>query len=82
MKIVTIIGARPQFVKAATLSRVFNTEENIEEQIIHTGQHFDSNMSQVFFDEMNIPKPTINLDVHGGGHGEMTGKMLLEIEKN
>lgn len=79
-KITTIVGARPQFVKAATLSRQFQLL-GIEERIIHTGQHFDANMSEVFFDEMEIPKPTYQLDIHGLSHGAMTGRMLEAIEK-
>lgn len=80
-KIVTVVGARPQFVKAAVVSRAFSQFNNIEEIIIHTGQHFDPNMSDVFFTEMNIPKPKYNLDIHGVGHGAMTGRMLEGIEQ-
>lgn len=79
-KIITIVGARPQFVKAATLSRQFQLI-GIEEQIVHTGQHFDANMSDVFFNEMEIPKPTYNLEIHGLTHGAMTGRMLEGIEE-
>lgn len=79
-KIVTILGARPQFVKAAVLSRIIAKYHEVEEVIIHTGQHYDSNMSEVFFTEMNIPKPSYNLGVHGLSHGEMTGQMLMKIE--
>ncbi|NLO70279.1 MAG: UDP-N-acetylglucosamine 2-epimerase (non-hydrolyzing) [Porphyromonadaceae bacterium] len=79
-KIITIVGARPQFVKAATLSRQFAIL-GVNEKIIHTGQHFDANMSDVFFDEMEIPKPAYNLDIHGVGHGAMTGRMLEGIER-
>ena len=78
-KIITIVGARPQFVKAATLSRQFALL-GIEELIIHTGQHFDTNMSEVFFEEMEIPKPAYQLDIHGLTHGAMTGRMLEGIE--
>lgn len=81
MKIVTVIGARPQFIKAAVVSRVFKEQNAGEEIIIHTGQHFDDNMSRVFFEQMNIPEPDYNLDINGKGHGEMTGKMLAGIEK-
>jgi UDP-GlcNAc3NAcA epimerase len=81
MKIVTVIGARPQFVKAAALSRAMSKHANIEEIIVHTGQHFDANMSHVFFEEMDIPKPKYNLDINSIGHGAMTGRMLEEIEK-
>ena len=80
LKIVTIIGARPQFIKAAVVSRVFVNSDRINEVIIHTGQHFDSNMSDVFFDQMSIPKPDYNLGVNGLSHGAMTGKMLEGIE--
>ncbi|APG26664.1 UDP-N-acetylglucosamine 2-epimerase [Syntrophotalea acetylenivorans] len=81
MKVVTIIGARPQFVKAAVVSRVFkNNQPRVSEIIIHTGQHYDSNMSDIFFEEMEIPKPNFNLGVGGGRHGSMTGQMLEKIE--
>lgn len=79
-KIVTILGARPQFVKAAVLSRVIQKHDEIEEVIVHTGQHFDQNMSDVFFEEMRIPKPKYNLDINSMSHGAMTGKMLADIE--
>ena len=79
-KIVTILGARPQFVKAAVLSRVMKSHHQIEEVIIHTGQHFDANMSAVFFDEMEIPKPAYNLAINSLSHGAMTGQMLEKIE--
>ncbi len=81
MKIITIVGARPQFIKAAAVSRAFAKQTNIEEVIVHTGQHFDTNMSDIFFQEMEIPKPHYNLDVNGLGHGAMTGQMLEKIEK-
>jgi UDP-GlcNAc3NAcA epimerase len=80
MKIVTIIGARPQFIKAAVVSRIFQKSNQVREIIIHTGQHFDTNMSDVFFEEMCIPKPTYNLNINGLGHGAMTGQMLEGIE--
>ena len=80
-KIVTILGARPQFVKGAVLSRVIANHNEIEEVIVHTGQHYDANMSAVFFEEMQIPKPKYNLDINGLGHGAMTGQMLEAIEK-
>lgn len=80
MKVVTIVGARPQFIKAAVVSKAF-AHHHIEEVIVHTGQHFDANMSQVFFEEMQIPIPDYNLQVHSLGHGAMTGRMLEEIEK-
>ena len=81
MKVVSIIGARPQFVKAAVVSRALREDQGVEEFLVHTGQHFDDNMSRVFFDEMGIPEPNVNLGVSGGGHGAMTGSMLTEIEK-
>ena len=81
MKIVSVIGARPQFVKAAVVSRALRAGERAEEFIVHTGQHFDDNMSRVFFEEMGIPEPDANLAISGGDHGAMTGAMLTEIEK-
>jgi UDP-GlcNAc3NAcA epimerase len=81
MKILTIIGARPQFVKAAVLSRIIAEQKDIEEVLVHTGQHYDTNMSEIFFEEMSIPKPNYNLQVKSKFHGEMTGKMMTEIEK-
>jgi UDP-GlcNAc3NAcA epimerase len=80
-KIITVIGARPQFVKAAVVSRAIKANADLTEMIIHTGQHFDANMSDVFFDEMDIPKPHFNLNINGLGHGAMTGQMLEGIEK-
>ena len=80
-KIITILGARPQFVKAAVLSRIIADKGEIIEIIVHTGQHFDTNMSEVFFTEMEIPKPKYNLNINGLGHGAMTGQMLEKIEK-
>jgi UDP-GlcNAc3NAcA epimerase len=81
MKIITVIGARPQFIKASALSREFRKHPEIEEILVHTGQHFDTNMSGIFFSEMNIPEPKYNLDIHSLSHGAMTGLMLSEIEK-
>jgi UDP-GlcNAc3NAcA epimerase len=80
MKIITVIGARPQFIKAAIVSKAFAAQNNIKEIIVHTGQHFDYNMSDVFFSELEIPPPQYNLDIHGGTHGMMTGRMLEKIE--
>lgn len=80
MKVVTILGARPQFVKAATVSRELK-KVGVHEVIVHTGQHFDANMSQVFFDEMEIPQPDYNLEISGLNHGAMTGRMLEKIEE-
>jgi UDP-GlcNAc3NAcA epimerase len=81
MKIVTIIGARPQFIKAATVSRALRQHEDVREVLVHTGQHFDDNMSEVFFREMGIPDPAYHLGIHGGTHGKMTGQMLEKIEE-
>ena len=81
MKILTIIGARPQFIKASVVSRAIQQTDGIEEIMLHTGQHFDANMSEIFFNQLNIPRPHIQLDIHGGSHGEMTGRMLAEIEQ-
>ena len=80
-KIVTILGARPQFVKAAVLSRIIKSYAQIEEVIVHTGQHYDTNMSAIFFNEMQIPKPAYNLDINGISHGAMTGQMIAKIEE-
>jgi UDP-GlcNAc3NAcA epimerase len=81
MKIITVIGARPQFVKAAVVSRALLDANNIEEILVHTGQHFDKNMSDIFFEEMEIPKPHYNLDINGLSHGAMTGQMLQRVEE-
>jgi UDP-GlcNAc3NAcA epimerase len=81
LKIGTIVGARPQFIKAATISRRVAVTEGVSEFIIHTGQHFDENMSDVFFAEMDIPKPLFNLGIASLGHGAMTGRMLEGIEE-
>lgn len=80
MKIVTIIGARPQFIKAAAVSRKIAERENIQEVLVHTGQHYDANMSDIFFEELSIPRPHYHLGIGGGHHGEMTGRMLGAIE--
>lgn len=81
IKIVTIVGARPQFVKAAVVSRALASNPQIDEVLVHTGQHFDANMSDVFFSEMGIPAPKYNLHIGGGTHGENTGRMIEQIEK-
>lgn len=81
MKIITIIGARPQFIKAAMVSRAFASSKQMTEVIVHTGQHFDANMSDVFFQEMCIPEPHYNLNINGLGHGAMTGQMLEKVEE-
>lgn len=83
MKILTVIGARPQIIKAAALSRAINNgfSDKIEEKILHTGQHYDANMSAVFFDEMGIPRPHFNLNTGSGKHGVQTAKMIAGIEE-
>ncbi|MBE0376709.1 non-hydrolyzing UDP-N-acetylglucosamine 2-epimerase [Pseudoalteromonas prydzensis] len=81
MKIVTVLGARPQFIKAGSVSREIAKHESIQEIIIHTGQHYDANMSDVFFEEMQIPKPNYFLGIGGKSHGAMTGQMIEKIEE-
>jgi UDP-GlcNAc3NAcA epimerase len=80
MKILTVVGARPQFIKAATVSRALAEQRDFSEVIVHTGQHYDPNMSAVFFDELEIPTPKYNLEIGGGSHGQMTGRQLESIE--
>lgn len=79
-KIVTVIGARPQFIKAAAVSHSLTGVDGVQEVLLHTGQHFDDNMSKVFFDQMSIPRPAYNLGIHSMDHGAMTGAMLAGIE--
>jgi UDP-GlcNAc3NAcA epimerase len=81
MKIVTILGARPQFIKAGSISREIANYDDVKEIIVHTGQHYDANMSDVFFEEMKIPKPDYFLGVGGKSHGAMTGQMIERIEE-
>lgn len=82
MKVATVVGARPQFIKAATVSRALvNNRPDVIEILVHTGQHFDTNMSEVFFDELDIPRPKYNLGVGGGTHGQNTGRMIEQIEQ-
>ncbi len=84
MKLLTVVGARPQFIKASAVSRAIR-KANLEgaairEIIVHTGQHFDANMSEVFFEELSIPRPDYNLNIAGLRHGAMTGRMLEGVE--
>ncbi len=81
MKILSIIGARPQFVKEAIIQNEIKNYDHIEEIVVHTGQHYDDNMSGVFFEVLNMKKPDYNLGIKASNHGEMTGKMLIELEK-
>jgi len=81
MRVMTIIGARPQFIKAAVVSRAFSEHRpDVKEVIVHTGQHYDANMSDVFFDELDIPRPDYNLGIGGGSHGQNTGRMIENLE--
>jgi UDP-N-acetylglucosamine 2-epimerase len=79
MKVITILGARPQFIKAAPVSRALRRKH--QEILVHTGQHYDANMSEIFFEELHIPRPEYHLGVGGGGHGQMTGRMLEALEE-
>lgn len=81
MKILTVVGARPQFIKAANISREIQRRTGINEIIVHTGQHYDSNMSDVFFQELEIPEPKYKLGINSKSHGAMTGEMLTRIEE-
>src|SRR4051794_1652295 len=78
-RILTVVGARPQFIKAAPVSRAL-AADGLTEVIVHTGQHFDALMSDVFFDELDIPKPAHNLEINSLAHGAMTGRMLEKLE--
>jgi len=81
LKLCTIVGARPQFIKAAALSRCIQATSDLDEVLVHTGQHYDANMSDIFFSELDIPKPKYHLQVGGGTHGENTGRMIERIER-
>lgn len=80
-KIVTVLGARPQFIKASVVSHSIAQTHGLSEVVVHTGQHFDANMSDVIFAELGMSRPDHFLDIHGGGHGAMTGRMLAEVEQ-
>jgi len=80
-KILTVLGARPQFIKAGVVSAAIAATDGLQEIVVHTGQHFDANMSDVFFQELGMAKPAHHLDIHGGGHGDMTGRMLIALER-
>ena len=79
VKVLTVVGARPQFIKAAALSRILRKSH--QEILVHTGQHHDANMSDIFFEELDIPKPDYNLGIAGGSHAQMTGRMLIALEE-
>lgn len=81
MKILTVIGARPQFIKAAVVSHEISRHQDLQEVLVHTGQHFDANMSQVFFDQLGMKAPAYNLGIRNATHGAMTGRMLESIER-
>jgi UDP-GlcNAc3NAcA epimerase len=80
-RILTVVGARPQFVKAAAISRAIAACGGITEILVHTGQHFDPEMSEIFFEELGLEAPRVNLGIHSGGHGEITGRMLIALER-
>jgi len=80
-RVLTVVGARPQFIKAAALSRIFAEANDLEEVLVHTGQHNDDNMSAIFFQELAIAAPKRHLEISGGGHGDMTGRMLIALER-
>lgn len=80
-RILTVLGARPQFIKASAVSHAIAQSDRLTETLVHTGQHFDTNMSDVFFVEMGIPQPVHHLNIHGGTHGAMTGHMLAAVER-
>ena len=79
-KILTVLGARPQFIKSSMFSRAVKDDPSLEEIIVHTGQHFDSNMSDIFFQELEIPEPKYNLEISQLSHGAMTGRMIERLE--
>ena len=80
MKILTVVGARPQFIKAAVVSREFMSRPGVQEMLVHTGQHYDQTMSKVFFEELGLPEPDVNLGIGSASHGAQTGRMLEALE--
>jgi UDP-GlcNAc3NAcA epimerase len=80
-KILSVVGARPQFIKAAPVSKALAARGDLDEVMLHTGQHFDDNMSGAFFEELELPAPAYQLGIHGGGHGAMTGRMMIALEE-
>lgn len=80
-KVLTVLGARPQFIKASVVSRAMKQSGLLREVVVHTGQHFDANMSDIFFRDLEMNEPSYNLDINGGTHGSMTGRMLVEVEQ-
>jgi len=81
-KIISLVGARPNFIKIAPLQKIFKNYSNlIDHKICHTGQHFDENMSEIFFDELGLPKPDYYLGIGGGSHTEQTSRIMIEFEK-
>lgn len=80
-KIVTVIGARPQFIKAAPVSKALENCSEIEEIIVHTGQHYDSGMSKIFFKELEIPEPKYDLEVGSASHAVQTGEIMKHLEE-
>lgn len=81
MKVLTVVGARPQFIKAAPVGDALAAAEGVEHVLVHTGQHFDQSMSDVFFEELSIAKPDVRLNINGGSHGQMTGQMIEALEE-
>src|SRR5262245_27382282 len=81
MKILTVIGARPQFIKAAAIARLLAGRDDMTEVLVHTGQHYDPNMSDIFFAELGIPHPHYHLGVGSGPHGQQSGRMLEQLEQ-
>ena len=80
LKIISVVGARPQFIKAAMISRRLEASEELSEILIHTGQHYDPNLSAIFFEELNLPEANVNLGVGSASHGEQTGKIMIALE--